>query len=76
MKRCNGRPMLLALHAGRAARLGGSREQAESAAVRSTLRALKAIFGDANVPEPLASVATRWEQEPCHALARRGTCDV
>ena len=39
MKRCNGRPMLLALHAGRAARLGGSREQAESAAALCTRRA-------------------------------------
>jgi len=64
MQRCNGHPMLLVLHAGSAARRAGSREQAQEASVRATMRALRAVFGEANVPEPIAAMASRWEQEP------------
>jgi|TARA_B110001469_G_C9376849_1_gene195769 monoamine oxidase len=59
--------MLLALHAGRAAKrhdgvLSGA--DADAAAVAATLRMLRSIFGEAAVPEPTQSMTTRWEDEP------------
>ena len=49
MQRCTGRPMLLALHAGRAARRRDGVElaaEADAAAVAATLRMLRLIFGE------------------------------
>ena len=49
MQRCMGRPMLLALHAGRAARRRDGVElaaEADAAAVAATLRMLRLIFGE------------------------------
>jgi len=63
MTRCNGKPMLLVLFAGRAAKLAGSKEEAERAAVGATLRALRAVFGEDKVPKPVSSIATRWEHD-------------
>lgn len=57
LTRMTGRPALLVLHAGRAARLAGDRATAEAAAISSTMRALHAIFGAEAVPKPIAAWA-------------------
>ena len=65
MQRCTGRPMLLALHAGRAARRRDGADSAadtDAAAVAATLRMLRSIFGEDAVPEPTQTMTTRWDQ--------------
>ena len=55
--------MLLALHAGRAAKRRDGVEsaaEADAAAVAATLRMLRCIFGEAAVPEPTQTMTTRW----------------
>ena len=59
-----GRPVLLVLHAGRAAKPRGERRAAEAASVGATMRALHSIFGRDKVPEPSVALSTRWEGEP------------
>jgi lysine-specific histone demethylase 1 len=64
MTRCTGHPLLLVLHAGRAAALPGTDEEAASAAVGATMDALRSIFGHGVVPEPTHQQVTRWEHDP------------
>ena len=91
LQRSTGRPLLLVLHAGRAAlrkaraplreapggqeappplraaprrrRQEDTREEAKQAAIRATMDALRAIFGEEAVPAPTLKLATQWEHE-------------
>ena len=63
LHRSTGRPMLLVLHAGRAAKRPGDKKQGDAESVGATMGALKSIFGEAKVPAPLATVVTRWHEE-------------
>ncbi|KAL1515554.1 hypothetical protein AB1Y20_002174 [Prymnesium parvum] len=64
LHRCTGRPMLLVLHAGRAAHRNGTAEEREKGALDATLDALRSIFGADKVPAPIATMVTRWEDDP------------
>jgi monoamine oxidase len=69
LHRCTGQPMLLALHAGRAAKHkgvanGDTAEAFEAAAIESTLGYLRTVFGSANVPSPVRAMVTRWHEDP------------
>jgi len=63
MHRCTGQPMLLVLHAGRAASRDGAPTRDEDA-VEATLEYLRGMFGAANVPPPTKTIVTRWDEDP------------
>ena len=64
MQRCTGEPIVLALHAGRAARLEGDTADTSATMIEATLDMLRAVFGKDAVPQPTQTMATRWESEP------------
>ena len=64
LHRCTGEPMLLALHAGRAAFREEDGDGWEAAAIEATMGYLKTIFGAANVPAPVHTRVTRWHEDP------------
>ena len=63
LQRCTGQPMLLVLHAGRAACRDGAPTRDEDA-VEATLEYLRGIFGADAVPAPTQQVVTRWDEDP------------
>lgn len=64
LQRMGGGPALLALLAGRAALCGGGGGFERAGAAEAALRALRRIFGEAAVREPLAVHVTAWETDP------------
>ncbi|KAI8469673.1 MAG: amine oxidase [Monoraphidium minutum] len=62
LRNISGRHVIVAFNAGKSARYPAS--TSDTSLVAGALSALRAMFGPTNIPDPTASVVTRWHSDP------------